>query len=162
ERSVDFVLPSAILALVILMREARLTGSTSRERFGKLMQMSLPFAVGCVVPILLFAVLYLRAGALGALWQGVFVVPVKRVFGAVMDPPETITILPSICLVGVLGISTRLRGALRWIAMGLAAGAAAYSLLSLSPDAGSYPATWYAAYWSIPVLSIFGGFLLWP
>jgi hypothetical protein len=161
-RSVDFVLPSAVLAAVILLREARLTGSTSRERFGRLMRMSSPFAIGFVVPMLLFALMYLRAKALGALCQGVFVVPFKRVFGAVMDPPEMSTILPSICLVGVLAISTRLREALRWIGTVLALGAAAYSLLSFSRDAESYHATWYGAYWSIPVLSVIGGFLLWP
>ena len=162
ERSVDFVLPSAILAAVILMREARLTGSTSRERFVTLMGMWAPFGGGFVLPILLFVLIYLRAGALGALWQGVFVVPFRRVFGAVMDPPDITTILPALCLAGMLGISARLRGAARWIAAVLAMGAAAYSLLSFSRDAESYHAAWYAAYWLIPVLSVIGAVLLWP
>jgi hypothetical protein len=162
ERTIDFVIPSATLAAVVLIQEARFTGGTSRERFRALMRMCVPFAMGLFVPILLFALVYLRAGALAALWTGVFVVPFKRVFGAVTDPPDIATILPSICLAGILAISTVLRGVARWIAVSVAAGAAVYSLLAFSRNPEKFHAAWFAAYWLIPVLTFIGAFVLWP
>jgi Dolichyl-phosphate-mannose-protein mannosyltransferase len=162
ERTVDFVLPAAILAAVVLIREAHFTGSASGERFRTLMRMCVPFTIGLLVPILLFALVYLRTGGIAALWIGVFVVPFKRVFGAVTDPPDIVTILPSICLAGILAISAGLRGAARSIAIAVVTGGAVYSLLAFSRDADSFHAAWYAAYWLIPVLAVIGAVVLWP
>jgi hypothetical protein len=162
ERSVDFVLPSAALAVLILVRESRFAGQPSRERFRTLLGMCVPFAVGFLLPVLLFSLLYVHAGALAAFVNGVFVLPFKRVSGALADPPDLATIAPSLCVATTLALGASLRGAARWVVTVAAAIVGAYYLVSSAHSMANYRAAWHTAYWLIPVVALSGGLVLWP
>ncbi len=162
ERFLNFVFPSATLATLVLVREERYMGRPSRERFLELLRLCIPFGLGFLVPVFAFLLLYIRGNAFHAVVSGVFVVPSKRVWGAFMDLPNIATIAPSLCLVGMLALGAWLRGIARWILVFVAAIAIAYYLISSAHDTANYRAAWHTAYWLTPLLSLVGGFVLWP
>ena len=161
ERSVDFVLPSAVLAIILLMRESRGSMRRSSERLAELLTMCYRFAIGLLLPVAVFLIPYARAGALGAFVKGVFIVPFKRVSSAGAAPPDLVTILPCLFLVALIGLAAWMRGAVRWISALVAALLSAYCLLTSAHNMASYRAVWHSAYWLIPVLTAAGGFILW-
>jgi len=161
ERFLNFVFPSAMLATLVLVREERSMGRPNGERFLDLLRMCIPFGIGFLVPVFAFLLLYIRGNAFHAVVSGVFVVPSKRVWGAFMDPPDIVTIAPSLCLAGVLAFGAWLRSTARWILVIVAGTAIAYYLISSAHDAANYRAAWHAAYWLTPLLSLIGGFILW-
>jgi 4-amino-4-deoxy-L-arabinose transferase-like glycosyltransferase len=162
EHSLDFVVPSAMLAAVVVVRESRSAGRPSRERFVTLLKMCIPFVFGFLLPVLLFIFRYVHEGAQSAFLRGVFVLPSKRLFSAFMDPPDIMTTVPSLCLVGMLAMSGWLRGAAKWILVLLAAILGAYYLVSSGHNVVNYGTAWHAAYWLTPFLAASGAFVLWP
>lgn len=162
ERSLNFVLPSAALAALVMVRESRLAGSLSRERFRTLLGMCIPFALGFLVPVVLFSLVYVQAGALSAFTNGVFLLPFRRVSAALADPPEIATVVPSLCLAGILVIATRLPGKARWLLTLLATAAGAYYLVSSAHSVANYRTAWHSAYWLTPIVALSGAFVLWP
>jgi len=66
-----FVLPSAVIVALILVRERCICGATSRERFVGLFATVLPFAAGVAVPILVFLIPYIASGSVTAIFGGV-------------------------------------------------------------------------------------------
>jgi hypothetical protein len=162
ERFVNFVLPSATLAVLVLVREERLAGRPDGERFVELLRMCIPFGLGFLMPVLAFLLLYVQGDALFALLNGVWVLPFKRIWGAFADPPNIATIAPSLCLAGILALGGWFRGIARWIVVCIAIIAITYFLISSAHDTANYRAAWHTAYWLTPFLSLIGGFVLWP
>ncbi|HEX6536783.1 MAG TPA: glycosyltransferase family 39 protein [Gemmatimonadaceae bacterium] len=92
---VHVVVPGTALALFLLVREWRANGS-STERAAALASLVAPFLAGVLLPVALFLVPYARAGALDALWRGVFVLPARRFTFAAVQPPAVPTALLAI------------------------------------------------------------------
>ena len=154
---VAFVLPVAASVSPLLVKETRALGRPDRDRFLALLRMMAPFSLGLAVPLLLFLVPYVRAQAVGALLRGLFVLPFKRVAGAYMPPPEVATFVPVLFVAVVLVLGARLRGTARWLLTLTVAGLSAYDLVSSESNSISYRATWLAAYWMIPVVTVLSG-----
>jgi len=158
----NFILPPVTLATLVLVREERSAARPGRERFVELLRLCVPFGLGLLLPVSVFLLLYIRGNALPALVNGVFLLPSKRVWGATMDLPNVTTIFPSLCLVALLGLAAWLRGSARWIMVFLGCVTIAYYLVSSAHDTANYRAAWHSAYWLTPLVSLLGGFLLWP
>jgi hypothetical protein len=152
----DLVLPPCALAMLILLKERQSGRKLGGERFLSLFRMTLPFGLGFLIPLALFAIPYLRGNGVHALFVGVFVLPFKRVSGAHFSSPEIVKSLPALVLVAVLFLSARLRGIARWLTILLVAIFAAYSLSSSSREWISYQRMWHAAYWLTPFLVLAG------
>ena len=160
EEILDFVVPPAILAALILLREAGASSRSSRERFLALFQITLPFGFGFIFPIFAFLIPYLRGSALHDFLNGVFILPFKRVSGAFMTPPPLFTVLPLLLLIGILFLGAWLRGWARWALIFVTALSVAYFLLSSGHDMRNYKIIWHAAYWTAPPLAGIGAFVL--
>ncbi|HJQ20547.1 MAG TPA: glycosyltransferase family 39 protein [Gemmatimonadaceae bacterium] len=75
---VNFVLPVVALVLAVGAGLAASRGEQMALRGRRLIALLWPFAVGVAAPVALFVLPYLATGSLGALWNGVFVLPTKR------------------------------------------------------------------------------------
>jgi hypothetical protein len=75
---VHFVLPAALVAGLQIWREWTHPAGRSRDRFLALSRLVLPFVAGVALPVLVFVVPYARTAALGPLFDGVFVLPLRR------------------------------------------------------------------------------------
>ncbi len=82
----EFVVPGLSLAVLCLAREmGGIPGSFSR-RFPMLFKEVWPFALGAGVPVLLFLIIYVRAGATSDFIYGVFILPGRRLAFASQKP----------------------------------------------------------------------------
>jgi hypothetical protein len=97
-----FVLPGAVIALALVVREWRLPSDGGGERAKALVRVGAPFLAGVALPILLFAAGFAAAGALPALMRGVFVAPLRRLAYANMPPPAPFWALAALPLVVLL------------------------------------------------------------
>lgn len=88
---VQFVLPGALVAALLVHDEWTQPSGTSRLRFSSLARLLGAFLVGVSLPITLFLVPFARAGALGALANGVFVLPMRRFDAAYVMAPSLST-----------------------------------------------------------------------
>ena len=156
EEFVNFVFPALALVCLLLVNELRARRRVDRERLMSLAKMLAPFAAGFALPLAIFLAPYVRAHAIAALLNGIFILPAKRITGAYMAPPEMDTILAVLGVIAILAVGARLRGIGRLV---LTAGAAALSLFLLIFSANydwAYQIAWHSAYWVIPPLTILG------
>jgi hypothetical protein len=104
-----FVLPSAALVAVLIAREWRTTTPTrpSLDRMRRLASYGAPFLLGVSLPIALFLVPYISAGATRSLIYGVFILPQKRFQFAAYPPASLRTIGWAIPWLALLAIPAR-------------------------------------------------------
>ena len=76
--AVQFILPGTAVAWLLIRNEWTEPAGGSRARFLGLASLLVPFLLGFALPVALFLIPYVRADALGALGNGVFVLPQKR------------------------------------------------------------------------------------
>ena len=88
--AVHFLLPSAALVGVLLHQERRVRGGSAGARLAVLLGMALPFLAGVALPLGVFLLPYLEAGAVPDLLHGVFVAPSRRLGYAAMRPPRLV------------------------------------------------------------------------
>jgi hypothetical protein len=136
---VSYALPNVAVAGLCVWREYATAHDTTRRRMATYARLVGPFLIGVTVPLALLLVPYVLSGAVGALIQGVFVTPLKRL--AVMSelPFPAATTLAAIPVAAALGLFSR-SARVRW----LIAGVAILALIAsgvLQPPAG---ATWPA------------------
>jgi Dolichyl-phosphate-mannose-protein mannosyltransferase len=156
----DFVIPTAVLAIVVLSREARRLRHTNSQRFKTLLRICLPFCLGVLIPLLIFLAPYIRGNAVHAFVNGLFVLPYKRVQGVYLGLPGIETTLPTLGMIGILALGAQLRGKARWLLTFVAAVSAVYCLVSSAHNVRIYRVPWHAAFWLIPFLAATGGVLL--
>ena len=116
---VEFMLPGASLAVLCSFRElAGLPGSHSR-RFLSFFRVLWPFLTGAALPILLFLITYIHAGAIHDFVNGVFVLPGRRLAFAARRPPGfgLNKILTTVVLAAILMAAYRDRLRARWTQM---------------------------------------------
>jgi Dolichyl-phosphate-mannose-protein mannosyltransferase len=83
-----YVVPGAILALYLGVREWQAGRGPSLVRFKALFKLVLPFGVGLVLPVMVLMIPYLASGTVDALYRGVFVTPRLRLTEVVLPPPQ--------------------------------------------------------------------------
>ncbi len=140
-----FVLPGTLVAAFLIWNEWAVASGTSRARFLAMARLLGPFILGVTIPVVIFLVPYLASNALGALVNGVFVLPTKR-FGfaehRMLSLWTIVAVVPLVAVVGC-GLIPRLRVA-RWWAVLLAVCVTLLFLASLGSDA-AYRVVWYSA-----------------
>lgn len=157
---IHFVLPGAALAAALALREWQKPLIGGSRRLTKLLAAGIPFLTGVGLPVLLFAGQYAVAGELGALVNGVFIAPFRRLAFANMQPPApfwALAIVP-------LGILLRPRTdatAPRWRLMGLLTAVLLTLLLWLaSTDSFPHRVVWQSLRVLIPVLALIGAVVI--
>lgn len=90
---VQFVLPGAALSALLIWREWRAPAMAWRTRVAGLTDIGLPFLVGLLLPIALALIPYAASGSLGALVNGVFVLPARRLNYAYLRPRGALAFL---------------------------------------------------------------------
>jgi fermentation-respiration switch protein FrsA (DUF1100 family) len=99
-----FILPSALVAGLLVRNEWSDEVGRSRARFASLVRLVAPFLAGVAFPAILFLLPYIRSGSVGAFAYGVFVLPAKRLsFAAAALPLVTlVALLPVGALVALI------------------------------------------------------------
>ncbi len=151
-----FVLPIAAVSVLLVAWTWRLrTAPAFPARVGRLSRDIIPYAAGCLLPIVVFLIPYASSGSVGALLNGVFVLPGMRFEFATRPPPrlQTAIFLPPLCFTFVLA-ELLPRAARR-------AGAVALFLLLCvfvwsSRSRWGYLASWFPLYY-LPALSVLAG-----
>lgn len=105
-------LPLLVVSGFLVWHERRAARAPTAQRAAALWAMVAPFATGVLLPIVAFAAFYWWQDGLGALVQGVFVLPQRRLTEATMGPPPLATLglaLPyaAIFILGARGQLTR-------------------------------------------------------
>jgi len=94
---VHFVLPGASIAALLAHDEWRRPAGLAGARFRALARLAGPFLAGAALPMLLFAIPYLRSGSLGSLIDGVFLIPARR-FDSASSPMLPLSALLALLL----------------------------------------------------------------
>jgi hypothetical protein len=138
----QFALPVALLSAALVRDEWR---SPRRApcpvRLRTLARMALPVLVGAAVPIALFLIPYVRAHAVGAWFDGVFIAPQRRFASATVPPPGIEGIIPALAWAFLL-VPVRIPRP-RLVAAVVAA-LLALALIAVSHGGRPYAAVWDA------------------
>ncbi|MBA3671420.1 MAG: glycosyltransferase family 39 protein [Gemmatimonadaceae bacterium] len=158
---IQFVAPGVLIALLLARGEWAYAEGESRQRFTMLARLLGPFALGAAIPVALFLLRYLSAGALQAWAHGVFVVPQRRLASIAVHalPPWTLLSLVPFVLLYALGRRT----ARQWLGRRETVAIVIALLLLLRATGGNgwlYRNVWFAARSLIPLLVITGVILL--
>jgi hypothetical protein len=85
-----FVLPAAVLVVLILLCERNARGAATGKRFGSLLRLVIPFGCGVLSPVIAFLAPYARSGAVGQFFSGVTSSAVARSVGLGVLRPVSI------------------------------------------------------------------------
>jgi hypothetical protein len=149
---VQFVLPGVVVAGFLVRNEWTQPAGPSGARFAALARLLVPFLAGFAIPLVLFLLPFAAGGGIGALLNGVFVLPAKRVGTASypMLPPWSMLALAPAWLLFAYGrrMAARMN---RWHVAGLVVVLAAY-LVATGRVPLMYRLVWYAARGALPPL----------
>lgn len=146
----NFVLPGAVVALFLVVNEARVGRGNSLARVGRLLGALSLFAAGVLAPIGAFALPYAWSDSLPALWHGVFVLPQRRLDNAAMELPSPVALLFP-CVAFLLAVVLNPRRLRAWhVAAFIVFGGTALLYTRLGP---TYHAFWSAARFSMPIIA---------
>lgn len=152
---VHFFLPAAALVAVLLAEEWKNGGGGFGTRFAGVLRLAVPFLLGVFLPVALFAVRYVTAGALSDLYRGVIVLPQKQVATATFDLPPLSAFLPALPYGLVLLVPRAIPpGSARRLALVFSLGLVGVLVLALRP--GVYQAVWFSACTLVPVTVLAG------
>lgn len=160
EDIVHFALPTALLGLLLFVRESRGIHAISAQRFSTLAKMAAPFFAGALLPVLIVLVPFIRGHAIHDLIRGVFILPARRISGAAMEPPKLISLLAVAPLAAVLALGAVRGRRLRLILNTLIAMCLAGVFYISEWNNAVFQVAWHSAANLIPVLSIAGAALL--
>lgn len=154
--AVQFILPGSAVAGLLIRNEWTRPAGGSAARFIGLARLLAPFLFGFVLPIAIFLIPFARADALGALGNGVFVLPQKR-FGVAGYRMLSLWSMLALIPVGLLfAFGRKVAGRMiRRHVLALATVLAVY-LLATAWLALGYRFVWYAARGALPVLVLLG------
>ena len=106
----NFVLPGAAVSALIVWNERNAPALPFAARLARALRLLGPFLVGVLVPVALFCIPYALSGALGALANGVLVLPFRRLASAAMRPPAYgRALLAAVPLLALLLVPARAR-----------------------------------------------------
>ena len=114
---VEYLVPALSLACLCVLRELAGVPGTAARRFSVFFRTLLPFFLGAVLPVLLFLIPYVRAGALRDFLEGVFVLPGRRLEFAARQPTgfALYMILSTVVVVGLMLAAYQNRMRARWM-----------------------------------------------
>jgi hypothetical protein len=121
-----FVVPGAALSALIVWNERHAPALPFARRLRRALRLMGPFLLGFALPVALFLVPFAAAGSLGALVNGVLVLPFQRLSEAAMRPPlASYSLRASLPLAALLLLPARGRvrpaiGALAWVGAAVA------------------------------------------
>jgi hypothetical protein len=151
---VHYFMPGALLAMLLIRNEWAQPAGASGDRFRTLAQLIVPFLVGVVIPIAVFLIPYARDGTIGAVFNGVFIVPTRR-FNFVYVPALPLWTMLALVPFGLLGVLVHRaggrigrRGTVLLVLLLL------FVLRATDGNAPLYRSIWYAARSVLPVLAV--------
>jgi hypothetical protein len=105
---VQFVLPGGMIAALLIAIERRVPQRAGADRLGYLLRLVGPYALGLLLPLFVFGIMYAGQDALRDLASGVFVNPLQRLSLAARRPPPLLAMLPAFLVAGILIVAGRL------------------------------------------------------
>jgi hypothetical protein len=105
-----FVLPGAVIALLLLYRERTSPALSGFLRLRALLRMAIPFLVAAAVPIALFFIFYWYRHALASLMYGLFVTPFRRLSTAQLTPYGLVFEYPAVLVALLTAEAAKLHG----------------------------------------------------
>ena len=156
-----FVLPAAALMALILAREFAGPGGEDRRRFATLFGLCIPFVVGLLVPMILFAIPYATAGAVWDLVRGLLAAPARAIRFASFDPYHPLTMIAMLpwLLLLIAAYESGQKG--RTICGGAAALYGCAILYFAGKSKLAYFLGWCALGTAVPLLVAAGARMLW-
>lgn len=153
---VQFVVPGTLVAGLLVRNEWTKQAGDSRARFITLARLVGPFLLGFAVPVALFLIPFAGSDAIGALVNGVFVLPTKRIGAAAFRLLPLSGMLALLPVFLIFACGRRVAGRItRNQVIGLSVVLAGYLVLTAS-DAFLYRIVWYAVRSAPPVLVLLG------
>jgi len=151
-----FVVPSVMLAVVLLRNEWRLGPRAQFVRWRRFGAWLWVFGLGATIPIALFSLPYLFSSSLGQLVHGVFVLPQQRMDSAAYPLPELATVLAAAPLAAVLLI--RATPGSPWERAGLvtAFGLVCGAVALCGHSQPVYATIWWSVRPAVPVVALLG------
>lgn len=157
----SFVVPAAVVGAFLMWREWKtLPVAHDVQRFRSLARMVVPFSLGVALPILVFLAPYLRSHSMGALVDGVFIEPMKRLDFAAVRPPSLMKLYPAVLLLPLSGILGTGRARPSWIVRAMVGLALAAAILASDYYARLYILTWDTMRGMVPLVMLCGVWLL--
>jgi hypothetical protein len=123
----NFVVPGAAVSALIVWNERNAPALPFAARLRRAARLLGPFLAGVLAPVAVFCIPYAASGALGALANGVLVLPFRRLASAAMRPPALGRTLPATLAIAAL-LLLPLRARVRPLVWGAAAILAAVAL----------------------------------
>lgn len=158
--SFHFVLPGALVAGVLLWQEWSAPAGAEARRFRELARLAAPLLLGIVLPVALFLVPYVRAGAVGALVNGVFVAPTSRLRFAAVRPPFGWRIVVAVPVALLAGFVTPGRARLSWATRAVVGAALLYLVLVSDQAWRVYGLVWISMRVLVPLVVAAGAWLM--
>lgn len=155
-----FIVPSAVLVMVLLWHEWRAPAGADVKRFRTLGASVGPFALGVLLPIALFLVPYVRADAVGALVQGVVVVPMRRFDAAALHPPSRALLWPAVAVLLLAGIIPITRVPFSRLTRTMIGIGLATAVLFSSRDVRTYWFIWRSMRTTVLLVALVGAWVL--
>ncbi|MGD8322121.1 MAG: hypothetical protein PVJ02_16850 [Gemmatimonadota bacterium] len=154
---------AAVVPCLVLAARAGLVASDfpTTRRLRSLAAVVGPFLAGAVGVVALYLIPWLLSGSLGALYQGVFVLPRRRLVDAIWPGLRGGWLGVTLAAAAVVAVAMAPLAARRlriWMAAGGALLLAA--VLVLSRHSGVYVTAWQALWWLPPWVALAGGWAL--
>ena len=157
----QFVLPSAVVAGLILLGERNVRAGTA-QRFKTMLRAAVPFVCGLASPIIVFLVPYARSGMIGKFLFGVTASAIERSVGlGVIRPFGIEKLMFALPLVGVLAAAMywdKFQGRVVGAALGLAAVVLA---VRATQSVDVLMGIWLSAAVVTPIAVLLGAGLVW-
>jgi len=156
-----FVLPSAVVVVLILLGEARVPVGTM-QRFRTIFRAVIPFLCGVASPIVVFLIPYARPGAVWKFLSGVTSSAISRSVGlGVVRPVGIENIMRALPLVGILAAAMywdKFQGKIIGVALGLGA---VVIVIRAMQSFDIVSAVWHSATVLTPIVVLLGAVLVW-
>jgi len=147
--------PALAVCLFVVWREGAAGTGAIVYRLSRVFRLVWPFAAGAAAPLVLFGLLYWHEGATAALFRGVFILPLRRLTEASMNPPSIVTLGLGVPYAAVLLMDRRLpilAERLLTVVVVIVLGAT----LAYAHHPAAYRASWAIAR-SLPLISVMVG-----
>jgi hypothetical protein len=146
-----------VIAALIITIEKRGHGRGAAERLGYLLRLVRPYALGLLLPLFIFGIIYAGHDALRDLAYGVLIAPFRRLSLAAKRPPPLVAILPALVVAGILILAGRFSPRLRAVTAGVLA-VVLIPLLETEEMPGIGVLGWFSISQAIPLTVLVGAF----
>ena len=151
-----FSLPTLATIALLVSREMRHPLGNFRARLVSLTRLWVPFLAGVLCPVVLYLLPYVASGSIESFWQGVFVLPHRRLAHAAYATP-VLDLLVSGPMLALLATLLRPRfGYAGPVGLALAAGVLGAIVIGAGASIPLYRIAWQPAVFFLPIVSVFG------